>query len=1134
MSGTRFSFNCSARLAAAVAGVLMAVPLAVSGASFPQYPLQTGASSVPPNILFILDDSGSMGFLTMPDDRVRGELADLIVQRSSTHNTIYYDPAIRYDPWMTATGTRMTGGTSFGAAFSDYDNASGDTINLASASSCRNHIQNGTSRTVCGGPTQATYYVLKAGLTPNASDNTRYFRYQIRQVGTSVRVVRSEWRGEASSRLFNTELSRGCADPDDSDSAWRNCVFATPTGRSEAAEIENFATWFSYHRSRMKMAKAGASEAFGLLGTNVRVGYRTIWDRGNFDIPVQDGNSGLFEDASASGRTTTSRSEWFRLVANANSSGSTPLQGALQRAGDYFSRADATGPYGPEAAASQLQCRQNFTILTTDGYWRTDPKFDANRVGEQDNTAGPSILNPVDGTNKVRYTPALPYSSPDSNTLGDIAMRYWKTDLRPDLDNRVPSSAANPAFWQHMVTFGISIGQKGTLDQQSVAEVMRDGSPRRNGVNVPWPTPGHGKTGENIDDLLHAAVNSRGEFIAASNAKAFGDALNGVLGQIQARLASGSNVSTNSTSFQSDTRMYQATYTSGQWSGDLVARDVTALGGISATEAWRVSTQISLSMSDADTRNDFDRRTVLTWNTANRRGEAFPTTAQTTLLARTTGAAVVTGADNAAYIKGRQALEKRNGGPLRNRSVLLGDIVNSSPFYVADTQTLYVGANDGMLHAINALNGQVLYSYVPAGIDFTKLATLSDPNYQHAFFVDGPVAVSSQSTANANYLVGALGRGGKGVFALNVTNPAGPAALWDHTAAADADMGYVLGTPLIAKGNNNTMLAIVANGIDSASGVAALYVYNLTTGTQLAKLTVGTVGGNGLSAPRGADIDGDGLVDFVYAGDLKGNLWKFDLTGTDPRAWTTALSGRPLFQTGTGQPITGGLAIAREPGSRRLWITFGTGSLITTSDLSTTTTQSLYAIIDGETPVAGRTSLTQRRIAAVGTDSRGRSVRAFEQYATLPTGSRGWYIDLGVPKPGERMVSGPRVRGRAAFYSTVVPESGNGCEPGGTGYLNVLDLFTGTSPQASGGGGKSTSFFDFDGDGTGDDEVIRGSTGDLPIGSVDFGIGMPTESGQIDNVVLVCGSGGQCEDPRTTAVGGTPRRVGWREILRSN
>ncbi|MGY4516671.1 PilC/PilY family type IV pilus protein [Lysobacter sp. HA18] len=1104
-----------------LAGAIAALTLAVASAgatSFPSYPLVSG-SPLAPNILFILDDSGSMGFLRMPVDD-DGEMPDSLATKASVNNTVYYDPNTPYQPWMTATGARMTGGTSFNAVFGDFDLAAGNTIDLADSGSCRTYSQNGSNVQVCGGPTQATYYVLKAGQTPSTTDNTRYYRYQILNVSGTVRVVRSEWLTSGT-----TDATMGCPDPGGRNrAAWRACTFATPTGRSEAAEITNFATWFSYSRSRMKMAKAGATEAFSTLGSNVRVGFRTIWNRSNLDIPVQDGNSGLFEDATTP-TTTTARSTWFSRVRDATSRNGTPLQGALQKAGDYYTQTGASGPYGPESGTAQFQCRQNFSILTTDGYWNDGSNYTA--VGEQDSNNGVAIFNPIDSTNTVRYTAGIPYRAAASDTLGDIAMKYWKSDLRTDLANKVVPVSTDPAFWQHMVTFGISIGNKGGLDQGSVAEIIRDGSPRINGVNVAWPVAASGKTSENIDDLLHAAVNGHGEFIAATNSKDFADALGDVLSKIQERLASGSNVATNSTSFQSDTRMYQAKFTAGKWTGDLEAYDVTASGGIAANAAWKTASRINASLTDGDSSNDFTARTVLTWDTSRSRGANFPTTAQTLLLARGTGTDAVSGATNADYIKGSRAGEMSNNGTLRNRAFLLGDIVDSSPFYLKDNETIFVGANDGMLHAINALTGDVRYSYVPAGIDFAKLATFSDPAYAHTYFVDGPIAVSAQNAVGDNYLVGTLGRGGKGVFALDVSNNTSPSVMWDNTANVDDDMGYVLGLPLIAKSNTGGTVAVVSNGIDSVNGSATLYIYNVTSGSVLKKFVVDT-GSNGLSAPRAADVDGDGDIDYIYAGDLKGKLWKFDVSGAAAASWNVALNGQPMFQTASNQPITGGLAIAREPGTRRIFITFGTGKLISQGDLTTTSTQSLYALID-DGSIIQRSDLTQRTIAATG-QVNSKNVRAFETYAALPSGSKGWYINLGTPTAGERVVSGPRIKGRAAFYSSIIPASGGAsCDPGGTGYLNVLDLFTGTSPQADGGG--SSSFFDLNGNGSGNDDTLTVNGQQYPIGSVDLGVGMPTESAQIDNFVVLGGSTGGHSGVGVSGISGQAKRVGWREIF---
>lgn len=1287
---------------AILAGLFAVMCSASHAQSFPSYPLQTGAGDVAPNIMFILDDSGSMA-----DDVMRNQSLTQVCRRSSdtanscasgsgggfdisngtyTSNTLYYDPATTYQAWMQSNGVRMTGGTSFDAAYGSFNFASGVTIDLANSSSCGYFDNNGNridgnnsgqgnnnpDPQVCGGV--QTFYVPKSGMTGNQLRNaTNYWRYQIRTMSGETRVVRSDllnsgsaggalataittplasnlafqsgtdvsyyfllqdgdtfsvnMTGTGNARLtiydpsgsnicdpnnntsnencnnytavsgggeyrarirrtassgnvnvtYTVTNSNGCA-ASGSNWSWRNCTFVDSpvSGRSLSAELINYATWFSYHRTRMKLAKAGASEAFAQLSDNVRVGYRSIHDRSNYDIPVGvdtlNNNDGVFK---ADARTT-----WFnRLFAAAGQSG-TPLHRALDGVGQYYQRTGNDGPYGPAVNGTQLACRQNFAILTTDGYWNSYSSLaSADRPGDQDGTNGPLIVDHSLPTtdpnyNVRRYTPAHPYrdgannTNNRSNTLADVAMKYWKNDLRPGadgLDNLVPTSGNNPAFWQHMVTFGISIGLKGTVDQTSVSQFTSAANrPRINGVNVNWPDPdmdntsGTAEIAARIDDLLHAAVNGRGEFIAATNATDFRDALNSVLGQIQARLASGSNVATNSTSFQSDTRMYQATYTTKVWSGDIVARDVTRVGGISSAESWRVSQRINANYDHATAANRYYNRTVLTWN--GTAGTSFPTAAQTALLERTSTAPgqppAVGGAENAAYIKGSRALELSGGiGRLRNRPNLLGDIINSSPAYNRTTEMLYVGANDGMLHGVNALTGDVRFSYVPAGLNFRSLdgsgningglTLLSDPAYEHQFFVDGPVALSgSQISADTTYLVATLGRGGKGAFALNVSAPASFSAasvLWDRTATPDNDMGYVLGLPLIVKGNDGSNLAIVPNGIDSVNGDAVLYVYNIATGAQLAKIAVGETGGNGLSSPRAADLDGNGTVDYVYAGDMLGNVWKFDLTSSNASDWNVAqIEGlrQPLFTAtdsgGNRQPITGGVAIARNPDTGDIWVTFGTGKLIVQSDLGAANSgvQSLYGVADRDESLV-RADLTTRTIPAVGTDAQGRSIRAFERFALLPSTSSGWVIDMGRPTAGERVISGARINGRAVFISSVIPIPGSGCEDFGGGYLNVLDAFTGTSARTSGDG--DSSFFDLDGDGSGADETIVGEDGQTYyIGSIDLGIGMPTESGQIENMVLVCGTGGVCAEENLMPQDGgpgQPRRISWRELV---
>lgn len=1085
------------RLAVAIGFVAACIGAQAPAASFPDYPLQTGTGSIPPNIMFILDDSGSMAWLAMPANLTT--LNDRVEHRSYVHNTIYYDPRIDYRPWMQANGVRMTGGTTHSSAFSNLNLATG-AVNLASLG-------------------DQTYYVPKSGVVFPGTDNANYDKYIIR---TSGAVERCEWVVANSS--------------------WENCSAATPTGRSAEAERNNYATWFSYHRTRMKAAKAGASEAFAGLGENFRVGYDSIWNRRGsstvggglpaLQIPVSQ-NNGLFAGAN--------RTLWFDHLFEAEGSSTTPLHGALQRTGRYYeTQTGASGPWGPQTGDAQLSCRQNYAILTTDGYWNSNSGYTA--IGNADGTAGEEITS-ADGERSYTYQPARPYSDTFDDTLADVAMHYWKRDLRDDLANNVPSSASNPAFWQNMSTFGISIGLQGTLSPDDV--ILIEGN-EKSWPN-PWRTNGNSsdswsnESARRIDDLLHAAVNGRGSFVAAANPQEFAEALQDSLAAIARRRSSGSNVASNGPSLNNGSHLFQATYTSGEWSGDVVGISIVG-GSIAGTPSW------SMAAVANDDPVAFREREVYTWNSS---GTDFPTSAQRTALARNVGLpGEVTGTQNANYIKGYRTGEGTSQTALRRRTSPIGDIVNSSPFYVPETNMLYIGANDGMLHAIDASNGSTRFSYVPAGLNFSNLALLSSQDYSHRFFVDGGVDVTTRAQGgDRNILVASLGRGGKGVFALDVTETGADdldsdIVLWDKTSQGSiegGDMGHVLGAPLVRQGNTNIPLAIVGNGIDSPNGSAALFIYNALTGALIKKIVVDSSGGNGLAEPRAADVTGDGKADYVYAGDLKGNLWKFDISDSNTNKWEVAhKSGNtihPLFRardaSNNPQPITAAVALARHPGNGRIFVLFGTGSYITNGDMGSTATQSVYALMDedsGTYPIT-KGELHQRTIPLTGVDSLGRAARSWEPYAELDAGKRGWFVNLGVPTAGERVVTAPFVRARALWFSSIIPLPGEGCDSGGTGYLNAVDAFTGTNPRAPAGGGTYT-FIDVDGDGQGNDRLAGSGTGDSGfITSVDLGIGMPSQGIGVGNAIYVCGSDAECGRAPTPPPGSGPARLRWRELV---
>lgn len=1063
----------------------------------PNVPLQSQAEYPPANVRFILDDSGSMNLIAMPAnlsdpdyDNGTGASGDLddsrITHASYGHNTVYYNPATKYLPWIKADGSRYTDGTSFTAAYRHTALLS-DEVDLS------DNVQ--------------TFYLPRTAAALTSTSNSDFYRYQFIRIGGTVRVVRSDWDRRRTDNRGVADA--GCAtywSNSNSQYSWRNCTFVTPTGRSEADEMVNFATWYSYHRSRMKVAKAGASEAMSRIGEKLRLGLDTI-NRNTtgipYDIPVGS-DGGLFRGSN--------KSAWYDLLQRAQGNNSTPLHRALQRAGSYFSQSGASGPWGPEAS-DQISCRQNFAILTTDGFWNSTTGFSS--VGDADGTAGTEITNST-GKKKYTYTPKNPYqdnfvetsTKTREDTLADVAMYYWKRDLRADLENNVPESFADPAFWQHMVTFGVSIGLKGTLNPKTDLPSVTNGTKH-------WPDPiNGGENADRIDDLWHAGVNGRGGFLVASNTKEFTEGLLEAFATVAERLGSASNVTANSTSFISNTRVYQASYVSGKWSGELAAYDASE-AGVADSASWKASQLIPTS-----------GRTILTWNGSA--GAVFPTATQTSFLDQGTRAiAPVSGADNVAYIRGDGSNERRNGGTLRDRETVLGDIVNSSPMYVKDSETIFVGANDGMLHAFNALTGVERFAYVPGGIDFAKLATLSSPQYGHEYFVDGPVVVSQRTvTPGKNYLVGTLGRGGKGVYALDVSNPASFSTanvLWERNGGTN--MGHVLGEPMIATLNDGTSVVIFGNGINSSSGRAVLYVVNLQSGVVMQEIDTGVGGDNGLSSPRGWDEDGNGTVDYVFAGDLKGNVWKFDFrTGA---TGSVAFGGLPLFTTASGQPVTADLALALNPQTGERWVFVGTGSLLSTADLTDNTIQSMYALIDDGSGAITKSQLQERMIEVVDPVT---GNRAFEPSGLLPSGKRGWYLDMAKPTPGERVVNRPLVDGSALFFASIIPPTSNACDAGGKGYLNALDAFTGTSLKSP--------FFDSNGDGVFNDKdtLTNGAGDEVAVGSMDPGIGMLTKPiiirGPGRAIAVVGGSLGGKADPPVNPPGTAPQRVSWREILR--
>ena len=404
------------------------------------------------------------------------------------------------------------------------------------------------------------------------------------------------------------------------------------------------------------------------------------------------------------------------------------------------------------------------------------------------------------------------------------------------------------------------------------------------------------------------------------------------------------------------------------------------------------------------------------------------------------------GTSRLQYLRGTTSLEQHNGGTFRNRSHILGDIVNSKPVYVGApsgpyiftspsylsfalsnatrTPVLYSGANDGMLHAFNATTGAELFAFIPNAV-FNNLSNLTAPlyNQSHLFFVNGSPQSGDVQFADGSWhtiVVDGEGAGGASIFAIDVTNPTNltteaklaSAVLWEFT---DSDMGLGFSDPQIAQisttsSTNLSFAVFFGNGYNSPNNKDILYAVDPKTGQTLAKLDLcaAVSGSCNASLPNGLSTvafgQGDGLqtspISQVYAGDLQGNLWAIDVSNTNPASWTVRLLMQARDASGNLQPITTPPVVTLNPNYPRspgLFIMFGTGSLLIQTDLTNTNTQSIYAVWDNptSTKLLNRSTLQSQTLTLVTAASAGlpQDILTVTNNAINWNTNSGWYMN---------------------------------------------------------------------------------------------------------------------------------------------
>ncbi|MCP4338729.1 MAG: hypothetical protein GY799_07520, partial [Desulfobulbaceae bacterium] len=867
---------------------------------------------------------------------------------------------------------------------------------------------------------------------------------------------------------------------------------------------QNFADWFSFYRRRMLTAKA----AVGL----------TVFDMERVELGVHTINRTYHEPLAYiadgdSGEMVT----YLQTIYDINPSGSTPLRRGLHEVGKYFEKTD-TGDYTNLKTSDGLcsdddsvyydahkdidtdtcddaggECQKSYVIAMTDGYYNGSFDFDSSgSTGFSDN---------VDGTSS-----AVALRDGASNSLADISMYFYNSDLDSALGNKLPADGYDEATYQHMVTYAVSFGVFGQFDPNLFADCLPagdpgvDGSPELDEIGVEtwtWnsgkvqyvdgvgPFPGrcpdwHDSVSTNspnsVDDLFHASANGRGEFLNAANPAELVAAMQTIKQLIDDQQGTAASVAVNARKIQEDTLLFQTSYDSGDWSGDVFAKCVDNTGAVAACDrvtceescnssyeaCWNSCTGTYaecqavclparttcmtdnscadyLTCSEAKTNcievcagnaaceatcNQTEINCLATdppetkWSASKQldaRREissdfvqplvGTPRTIITALADGSTGVPFTWTAIDAGmkvllgndidlfeYLRGAHEYEARNDTGnvhnYRNRSSRLGDFINSEPYHYSDTALgidwVFAGANDGMLHVFDGQTGEEVFAYIPNAV-FADLPDLATDGYadSHKFYVDGYITV--KNLGGKVVLVGGLGKGGKGYFALDLTAAAqnvgdieahaDEIVLWEFTDQTQLgtpsianNLGYSFSRPQFidpsATGAAVSYL-VFGNGYASTNQRAVLFLVGLDSDggilpTSIKMIDTGEGDGtncNGLSSPAVIYPQGDGLDDYIYAGDLLGNLWKFDVSDDDPDNWqiyfTDGINPKPLFtamsDAGYRQPITvqPDVTFSCDNDRSGYQVVFGTGRLLDPDvDATDTSVQTVYGIWD--------------------------------------------------------------------------------------------------------------------------------------------------------------------------------------------
>lgn len=792
----------------------------------------------------------------------------------------------------------------------------------------------------------------------------------------------------------------------------------------------------------------------------------------------------------------------------------------------------------------------------------------------------------------------------DSTTACNSTTTFYKLNTPP---GRAPNYCVGRSSDSECKNMPISTTRNFSASSTPSASLLKDPL---------WYAAKYGTTASNWDSDSDGTPDN---YFLVTNAltlkaqldKAFGD-----LDQRQksiTRPAAGREPQSNTTATTQAT--YRTEFETDDWSGDLIKETHSSTNVV--TTVWKASANIPASrniyMNNGS--NTGSKLNEFSWETLD--GKSFggvdlqaslnlnPVTNQTD-----SDAAGAYGQARVKFIRGESCAGLSGCNTFRVRNNKIGDIVGSSPVIVSGAQYLnyvadsldgtagsyasfkstqaaraamvYVGSNDGMLHGFNASTGAETFAFIPTPVipslnKLTRSDYTSQTNDNHQYYVDGSLSVTDVYFGSAwhTILVGTLGAGGRGVFALDVTDPDSIKLLWEFTSdtaaskSCDAanncvsDLGLTLASPVVARLHSDSWAAVIPNGYNSpnnGSGKAVLFILDIETGALLKKLDASVATGtNGLSTPKLADNNSDGVADYAYAGDLQGNMWRFDLLKSAPETsapfartadasgtaaqFRVSFGGVPLYSAkdsaSNAQSITSAPSLIRHPSRLGYIVAFGTGRYLGTTDkIGPFKMQTLYGIWDrltkGEpansTPTLTRSDLQVQTITSehlgMTFGSETKDVRILSNNsvswysATNTAGKYGWRLDLSTATSsnGERIVDDTIKRGDVLIVGSRTPNS-DPCESGMDGF------YYGINPAT---GGRTTfNVFDLNGDGV-VNSLDSSGTPISGVGASNVGGNTLTSGAKETDPPCLLDSTGRCTNINLGS--GSSGRQGWRVL----